>query len=250
MYDILLITPTHRNIEAPTVHSREKLTMMCPQWGLKTFWMIFPGDALIGRARSIACTQFLENDYAPYMLFIDSDIIFEPEDVKRIYDDLRNGYDLVVGNYVVRSGAQLAHYAWGSEEGQVKIRHDGSIIDMEYVSTGFMGISKKLLRDMVEKLELPLLHENDFSRCYPFFECGRYLDRSEPIYISEDWDFCEKARKTGYKCYLDTGIQLGHLGAYAWKLQDVVRIQTEAAKAAKPIKQHGGTKKNRKKKRR
>jgi choline kinase len=228
--DYVLWTPAWKDINAVTVHSVLKCTYLSKY---KFVWQLFTGDALISRARSVSLTLFLK-DYvgiAPYVVFLDSDIVFQPEHMDRLIGRLQEGYDLIGGLYVVRDGTQPASYAWG---GRVQI--DQKVHEVEYLSTGFMGISRKLLDKMVKKLKLPMLNEGEFCQCYPFFEATRrFRKKGKPIYISEDWDFCEKARQVGVKAYLDTGIQVGHAGQKIWTTQDLLTTgKWEKNEAAAP----------------
>jgi AmiR/NasT family two-component response regulator len=62
---------------------------------------------------------------------------------------------------------------------------------------------------------------------------------AEGIFLSEDYAFCENARKVGVKAYIDTGIQLGHIGEYVYTLKDVVehqqKLKAEAEAEAKKL---------------
>ena len=216
--DLIATTVAHRNVEAETCWSFSKLYTLSR---INFVWVVQAGDALIGRGRSVAIHQFLKMG-APYLLFVDSDIIFEPEDAEKIYWHLKSGYDLIGGTYAVRGGTQLAHY--GLDEGRITM--DGKVHEVDYLSTGFMGISKKLMEKMINEIPLPLVSKGLASECYPFFESGRYdHPKAGPIYISEDWDFCEKARKVGVKPYLDTSVRLGHKGAKIYYPKDVYDYQ-------------------------
>lgn len=208
--DFLLQSVLYHSLDPETAFCIEKL-----RWKLERhfIWIPLAGDALVSRARSVAASLFLRSGEAPYLIFLDGDIKFEPQDIERLYQHLNNGYDLIGGLYIVRDGSQPAHFGLDDI--------DGKIHEVEYLSTGFTGISARLLQKMVDELELPELNQNDFSRCWPFFEAGRYTERENPIYISEDWDFCEKARKVGVKAYCDTGIQLGHIGKKMWTVEDL-----------------------------
>ena len=221
--DFLLMTVAYDNIKAQTAWCVEKSHLR----GLNVFmWGINGGDALIGRTRSVAASNFLEQGPAEYMIFLDSDIVFEPEDLHRLHQNLQKGFDLIGGCYVVKDGSQLASYGWN---GQVKL--DGTIQEIEYLATGFMGISKKLLAKIRDELNLPLLHQNEAAtKCWPFFESGA-RDRPEGrIYISEDWHFCDLARKVGVKSHLDTAIRLGHIGTYGWCMDDLLRVKEQKEK--------------------
>jgi len=211
---LVLGTCAWRTVEAETVWSIEK----AHQRGLPFIWVPQIGDALIGRSRSILCTKFLKLP-ADYMIFVDSDIVFEPEDIIRLYKDMKvGGHELIGGLYTVRGGKFLAHMG---VEGTLIA--DGSIREVHYLSTGFMGIAKSLLLRMVEELKMPLCHPgSDVFECYPFFEnTAQYVEwRGEYIYESEDWDFCRKARMVGATPMADTGIRVLHKGEKLWGFDD------------------------------
>jgi 2-polyprenyl-3-methyl-5-hydroxy-6-metoxy-1,4-benzoquinol methylase len=161
-------------------------------------------DALIARSRSVSCTRFLQCDDAPFMIFIDSDQTFTNEDVGKLIRAMQSGYDVIAGGYAMADGTHFAIHAWNPD-----MTIDGSIQEAQYISTGFMGISRRCLVDMVKKLELPLLHKGQWCEMWALFEAKALPD--EGIFISEDWDFCNKARKAGYKTYFHTGVLVGHL---------------------------------------
>lgn len=220
--DLAITICSHRTISAPTTHSLDLLRLNPT---VDYVLHIVTGDALISRSRSQACTKFLESTEIPYLLFIDDDIMFTPDDVKKIYDSLLNGYDCIGGIYPVRGASQLASYGWGG-----KLDIDGKITEVEYLATGFMGISRRILEKVKTDLNLPLLNKDDWSRCYPFFETGRMMDREHgvPIYISEDWEFCDKLRQIECKVYADTSVQVGHLREQMFTPEDVLKTQTQA----------------------
>ena len=227
-FDIVLAITSHRGLSPPTANSFEKMRLVQRQLGFTYSVALFVGDALLSRARSQACTKFLEETKAPYMLFIDDDIVFEPEHVAKIYHHLASKqYDLIGGIYPVSGASQLSSYGWGG-----KLTPDGSVQEIEFLATGFMGISRTLLEKMIAELKLPILNANDWARDYPFFECGRFENRErggEPIYISEDWDFSMKARKVGVKVYADTSVQVDHQREKVYSVKDVQLNQAKAA---------------------
>ena len=231
MYDFCLVTPVYSGVDGITCYCVEEAHHQLPLWGMTFKWYIGAeghGDALIARARSAQATQFIESDLSDYMIFLDSDIMFRPIDLKLLSEDLHEGYDLVAGCYPTRSGTQLASHWWNDEPPVGEL----GVYEAQFTSTGFQGISKRLLKRMVEELNLPILHPNDMGRSYPFFEDHRgWTDHadvsgSQNIWISEDWDFCEKAREIGVKSYLDTRIQLRHQATHIVGMQDIADYQT------------------------
>ena len=163
-------------------------------------------DALIGRSRSILASQFLQEDNSDLLIFVDGDILFEPSDVTKIIESVDEEHLIIGGGYLVSSGEFLALRPWDGMPVP-----DGTIQEIEYISTGFLGISRKALNQIQEKLGLPVLHKGLPRECYPFFESGVDLTGRHDFYVSEDWDFCDKARDAGLKIYWHSGVMVGHL---------------------------------------
>lgn len=214
----------HREVSVGTFGS---VVLMYMKSRIPFYTMVFSGDALIGRSRSRACTGLLESNMAPYMLFVDDDIIFTPEDVEKIYEDLLKGYEIVGGCYPVKDASQLASLPWTPE-----VDFDADVVAVEYVATGFMGIAKTALQKIKDGLNLRIVNPSSaWAKCYPFFENYGFYDRKgenkEPIYLSEDWDFCEKARKVGMEVYLDMRVRVKHLGISVATVDDAIRNVAE-----------------------
>ena len=222
--DFILATISYKAVENETCWSVERAHLA----GLDNFmWIPVGGDALIGRSRSMFLTIYLlDDDMPPYLIWLDSDIVFNPEDLHRIAGHLRAGYDLIGGDYAVKAAIQSANYGINGE-----LDYDGKVHEIKWLSTGFMGVSKKMVADIQKKLNLPLLHQGEHCECYPFFESGyRKLDSptnkgQTEVYISEDWDFCDKAAKCGYKPYLDTSVRLGHKGTKIITIEECIQHQ-------------------------
>jgi len=233
-FDFMLAICSHRGTQAEVAQAIELLHLMAGNSFLVRY---YSGDAWIDRLRSVAASEFLKQDWADYMIFIDDDIVFMPEHVLALYDDMKNGgYDLIGGGYPTRTGSQLASYGLG-EMGGIQI--DGKIQEIKWLATGFMGFSKKLLQRMVDELKLPLLHKDQWCESYPFFVfCAHLNEKGNPMLYSEDWEFCEKAKQLGVKTYMDTRCMLGHIGNKCYTLDDVIHhnqqlTDKEKLKAAK-----------------
>jgi len=228
MYDFILMTPIYQGVEGLTCWCVE----MAHQAGLNFQWVVGTegkGDALICRSRSVAATAFMEYGQSNHMIFLDSDIVFKPEQLKVLNDSQKAGYDVIGGMYPTRSGTDNSSYFW---EG--KAPEPPGVHEIQFLSTGFMGISKYALNKVAKEYEYPdggglkLLHPTTrHTRSYPFFESGlMHLEPPDPsgvdeIWLSEDWDFCQKVRAVGLKVYADTRIQLGHVGQRVVTFQDV-----------------------------
>ena len=199
MKDFIIYFSSYGTTEDETVISLEALR----QYRHYDYDVVYlKGDALIGRSRSRAATQFLKANNAEYMFFIDTDIVFTPEDIDKLYAAMKQGCDVVAGAYSVASGEFLA------VKSDTPVTFDGEIWPMKWISTGFMGISRRALKKVKDGLDLPVLHAGESFECFPFFESGRHIDG---IYISEDWDWCDKVHQVGLQTYLHTGVLVGHI---------------------------------------
>jgi hypothetical protein len=64
---------------------------------------------------------------------------------------------------------------------------------------------------------LPLCHEATHFSFWPLFDFRVVEDAHTGghNYLSEDWNFCERAIELGFKVWLDPTLMLGHLGTVA-----------------------------------
>jgi len=170
---------------------------------LKFNWAI-QETSPIGRARSIAASQFLRDTQLPYMLFVDGDMEFEKGVVLGIIDALKKGNDVVSALYPTHDEQQLV---FSKKEGDKGSYSFNSLEEVRCVGMGLCGISRDVLEKIVPTLE-PVNKEG--AEWYPFFQShitdGRFW--------GEDCDFCEKVRSVGSKVLVHTGLWAGHVKNY------------------------------------
>jgi len=190
------------------------------------------------RTRNVLANRFLKDNEAPYLIFIDRDMVFTPKDMQKLYKDLEDGYDLIAGCYTIKTTMRLTSGC--ARDGDLFL--DGSIKEVKYLGTGFMGITRKLIEKMVKELALPLMHEGGGLEAYPLFEERRHEDIDFGwMWLSEDYDFCHKARDVGVRSYLDTSIKIRHVGEALWRVDDTIEskhrrtLSEEAQKAITEI---------------
>ncbi len=177
-------------------------------------WRVKGGGGY-ARTRNVLAYDFLKEKKAPYMIILDRDIKFTRWDIDKLLEDMKEGYHLIGGCYPIKDGTRLATCGY--------VNVDGGINEVEWLATGFGAISRELLEKMVDELKLPLLQEGEWSESYPFFEDHAAKDKNGRwMFLSEDYAFCEKARKVGVKPYLDTKIQVGHIGNKLYTVKDVM----------------------------
>lgn len=181
-----------------------------------SFYPIF-FESLVSRARNAAVAHFLEDKENTHILFIDSDIIFEPEDVFKL---LQSGKEVVAGIYPKKyivwdrlkqyPEAERVDFPVG---GNVKMTED-NFLEMDYLPTGFLLISRTAINKII-KAYPELKYKNDIDgymsagdNFYDLFKVGI----RNGIYESEDWGFCSLWKSVGGQVLIHPEINVKHLG--------------------------------------
>jgi hypothetical protein len=184
---------------------------------------------LIARARNAAASNFLNRTDCDYMMFIDSDISFEPES---FFSLLKADKDVVSGLYPkkyinsskVKNLADrnlLNNYEELCTDFATEIKLDKNtkqIEEVNYAATGFMLFKKRVFSQIAN--EVPnIAYKNDIDgymgygdKFYDFFPCK--VNEVTKKYESEDYGFCNLYKSIGGKIYVDTTCNLTH---YGWK---------------------------------
>lgn len=187
---------------------------------------ILDGDALIDRSRSRMATHFLENMKSyKAMVFVDDDILYEPETIlKQARLLLENDLDIVGATYVTKNPTKPTFtFQFIDGENTGLFGEGAGVREVKYISTGCMAIHRKVLEEMASKNVVHLC-DPDGLRFYPFFMPMEYKNANGVWdYLSEDWAFCQRAKNLGFKVHLDCTSKLKHLGDYPYDWDDIVR---------------------------
>jgi FkbM family methyltransferase len=176
------------------------------------------GDSLVSRARNAQVAKFLKSDCTD-MLFIDSDLIFTPDHVKRIL-----GHDEpLVGGFYVKKKEGNPEFVVNTFEKLDPPRADG-LQKVKYVGTGFMKISRIVFEKMIEKYKDEIAYHPDEQPPdaveYDFFSVGRYkFPDGTTRYLSEDWFFCQRWLDLGGEVWADAAICCKHVGPACYPLK-------------------------------
>lgn len=215
---LFLAMPAYRNIDVFTCQALLKLTaeqLTKAEFGLKIKMHI--GECPIGRARNDLTHEFLQSD-CTHILFVDSDIIFSYEQVKKI---LENDEDIIGGFYVKKQDGPVAPVC-NTLNGVDKPRHDG-LVRVKYMGTGFLRISRKVFEVMIqERPELAYIDDRDGKTVkHDFWRMGVALDCVTGMkrWLSEDWQFCQFAIECGFNVWADASILLQHSGSITFPLR-------------------------------
>lgn len=182
-------------------------------------------DADISRARSRGATHFLERSDADVALWCDSDIDFRDEDALTI---CRQAMDertsIVAGIYPTRSASQAIPASRLLRDRPYEFTNDPTPQPIRWAAGGFVAVHRRVYARLAkEDPEMGVLHASDpVLRMRPFYQPGPGTDEDgNAIWLSEDWAFCERARKVGYPSYANCAVELVHVGAYRYSLRNL-----------------------------
>ena len=178
-------------------------------------------DALVCRSRSKTATAFLLDSDADVHVSIDGDVIFEPWQVAQIARQAVE-YGMVGGLYITRSRADARPTSIFEPGQTITFGTDPTPQPVRWIAPVFLATHRRVLEAMAK--ELPLCHEDESWRFYPFYQpVVADGPRGKPIYLSEDFAFCERAKAAGFTPYLAPNIRIYHLGDHPFSLEDCLQ---------------------------
>ena len=176
-------------------------------------------SSLINYARNLATCGFLASE-CDHMLFVDSDVEFEPEAVLRM---LIVQKDIVCTPYRIKLQDTLkVRYAVDYPD-RAKIEMlPGEIIEVEQGPAGLMVIHRRVF-DKLMKVhpEMHIKHTGALTKemnskyLYNFWDTT--FNSKTGLWKGEDLAFCDLARSVGFKIYANTGSTLIHHGTFGWE---------------------------------
>ena len=245
--------------------SSTELATMAAQYGVDVRFYYLFNESLITRARNYLADEFLRSD-CTHMMFIDSDIGFDPNFVLSMAamasDD--SDYDVLCGPYpkktiawekiakAVDKGfaddnpnaleAFVGDYVFNPVPGTTEIKLNEPVEVLEG-GTGFMMIKREVF-ERFDKEYPDFSYLPDHVRTKNFDgsrEIMMYfqalIDDKTKRYLSEDYMFCQYARESGSKVWYCPWMELKHIGSYIFggSLQALAAIQASPTADSKSI---------------
>ena len=242
------------------------LSAVCAKYGIPLQVYFLFNESLITRARNYCADEFLRSD-ATHMLFIDSDIGFNPQDVLALLaiQDDDSPYDVIGAPYpkkciswekvkqAVDKGFAdedpnklekfVGDYVFNPKGGQREIPI-GEPVEVMEMGTGFMMIRRKTF-DKYKEVFPHLHYKPDHIRTEAFdgsreimayFDC--IIDPVSKRYLSEDYMFCYNVQKAGMRVWFCPWMQTQHVGTYVFggSLADLASIGASATADANMLK--------------
>lgn len=157
--------------------------------------------ALVYDARDMIARFAVEKDY-DYILFVDSDMVFDAECLNKL---LEHDADIVTGLYITRRGEEknvaYTHVITGRRwpKRDAKLIHDTKSTGYGEIAAcgfGFCLIKTEVVKSMAKR----------YKSLFEPFKC-----------VGEDIAFCLRARRCGYKIFIDRDVKLGHIGEMVYE---------------------------------
>jgi len=220
---------------------------ICQQYGIEIRFSFLFNESLITRARNYLVDEFLRSGYT-HLLFIDSDILFNPQDVLAL---LALDKDVIGGPYPKKSinwrnvfaGAKrvlenpsidktqwnpgelealTGDYVFNPVPGTTSFRVTEPLEVME-IGTGFMMVKRAVFDKFKE--EYPHLNYKPDHVGQTNFDGSRYIhayfdtviDPDSHRYLSEDYMFCQYWRAIGGAIWLCPWMPTTHVGTYGFQ---------------------------------
>jgi len=195
---------------------------------------IMGNESLITRGRSILAQRFLQGS-CTHLLFIDSDISFNPVNVLRmmVFDaDVTAGIyakkglswtDISTTTSVTPEGLRDAglNFNINLPRGETNHTVTNGFLRVYDAATGFFLIKRetlKKLRDLAP--DIKVVNDIPGSKAsvpeyYVFFDTS--IDDETSRYLSEDYHFCRMVQKHGMDVYVDITATVSHTGSLQYE---------------------------------
>jgi len=234
------------------------LSALARNYGVQIGFFYLFNESLITRARNYLVDEFMRSDFT-HLMFIDSDIGFDPTDVLALAAIAEPGTDkdIVCGPYPKKAIAwekikravdkgfadedpgvlekYVGDYVFNPVVGSGDIRIDQPAEVLEG-GTGFMMIQRSAFERYAEAYpefmykpdHIRTAHFDGSREIMAYFDC--VIDPETKRYLSEDYMFCQWARKAGVKVWMCPWMKLTHMGSYMFSgsLADLAQVGASA----------------------
>tara|TARA_X000001388_G_scaffold5076_1_gene3410 strand:+ start:1293 stop:2129 length:837 start_codon:yes stop_codon:yes gene_type:complete len=238
-YSIFVATPVHSEVSIHYTKALLELQKHGFKNGYKVYFQIMK-SSLVTQGRNMCVSAFLQSK-ATHMLFIDSDIAFEPGAAQRLVNCNKQlisipyplkdmNYDkafYMIQNEQIKSAKDLENKAFYRYPMKVPdnnaIKVENGCIEVTHSPTGFMMIRRDCLEKMIEHYGESMRIDQDqimngknerLPHFYNFFDTMYIPEKKH--YLGEDFAFCKRWKDIGGKCYAWVNDYLAHVGEHRY----------------------------------
>ena len=177
--------------------------------------MTVANESLITHGRSRIANFFVNNTEFEYLFCLDADVAFSPEDMLKLYSYQK---PIVSASYPMKTLPIRPCY-----ELYNPVKLCGNLVKIGGIGMGFVlihrSVFEKLNRHYSELKYFPGLNssnypitEKEYHNSYHYFaEMNK-----EGKYLGEDMSFFHRVSDIGYDVWMDTSIELQHIGSHVF----------------------------------
>jgi len=177
--------------------------------------MTVANESLITHGRSRIANFFVNNTEFEYLFCLDADVAFQPEDMLKLYSYQK---PIVSASYPMKT-LPIRH----CYELYNPVKLCGNLVKIGGIGMGFVlihrSVFEKLNRYYSELKYFPGLNnsnypitEKEYHNSYHYFaEMNK-----EGKYLGEDMSFFHRVSDIGYDVWMDTSIELQHIGSHVF----------------------------------
>lgn len=250
----------------PFAKSCLDLVTLCLKHGIECQFFFLFNESLITRARNYLADEFMRSP-ATHLMFIDSDIGFNPMDVlallaldkpiaggpypkktiawEKILDAAKFG---LANENPLHLERYSGDYVFNVVPGTIEIKMDEPVEVLE-IGTGFMLVKREVF-EQFKAVYPDLAYTPDHNRTVNFDGSRQIhmyfqalIDPASNRYLSEDYMFCQWARKAGSSVWFCPWMKLQHVGTYVFggsleslaQLSHVQKSQGHATPVARDV---------------
>ena len=212
-------------IEMELMDSMIMLYLKCKAKGIPLVHINVSGSSLIDKCRSDIANTFMYEMPFSHFLFIDSDLVFNAENIIQMYEADKN---IIAGTYVKKyinwndlnkvfqnpknKDATIKDLMSKAGDynvmGEIKSsKKSDPIMEADGVATGMLMIKREVFTKLRDFLDDKYYIEKD-RKNYHYFETILH----DGQHISEDYSFCKRATFAGFKINILTDCDTAHIG--------------------------------------
>lgn len=221
---IKILTPCYGgNITSGYFHSIINLFPFAMKHGIGISIETLPNCSLISLGRDLLLHRALKDNSWTHVLWIDSDLKFDPQYIRRLLVDDKD----IVGGYYPKKCFPIETASAPVAQGE----ETENLLETSYVATGFMMIKREVVEAMIEhyKDELTFRY-GDVDGCVALFDT--MIDENG-TYLTEDYAFCHRAKSMGFRVWMDKRFILPHIGRMEYSIEQEQQILEDYEKSGR-----------------
>ena len=213
---LYIAMPCYDSVKVNTMLSVIKLVQQLSKSGVN-LGINTMRSPLIHQARNYLTSVFLTTPYQ-YLLFIDSDVEFEPEAVAKM---LVAKKEIICTPYRVKA-PQLDKHIYTVEFKDPKNISilPGGLVELEAGPTGLMLIDRKVFEKIMKnhpELKIKNAAVPNAGKSHKFYYNFFDFGFKDGYAMGEDISFCRLVRRNDFKIYANSESPTKHHGSWAWE---------------------------------